>query len=53
VTLLQYNPNRRDSAPPFGRLGGLVIVQNRETQFDAPLYRAIASSAAYLNSGKS
>ena len=28
-------------------MGGLVIVQNRETQFDAPLYRAIASSAAY------
>jgi glycosyltransferase involved in cell wall biosynthesis len=25
----------------------LVIVQNRETQFDAPLYRSIASSAAY------
>jgi DNA-binding transcriptional MerR regulator len=28
-------------------LGGLVIVQNRETQFDAPLYRVIAGSAAY------
>jgi glycosyltransferase involved in cell wall biosynthesis len=28
-------------------LGGLVIVQNRETQFDAPLYRSIASSGAY------
>lgn len=47
MTLLQYNPNRRDSAAPFGRLGGLVIIQNRETQFDAPLYRAIASTAAY------
>lgn len=28
-------------------MGGLVIVQNRETQFDAPLYRAMASSAGY------
>ena len=47
MTLLQPNPNRRDSSAPLGRLGGLVIVQNRETQFDAPLYRSIASSAAY------
>jgi len=47
VTLLQPNPNRRDSSAPLGRLGGLVIVQNRETQFDAPLYRSIASSGAY------
>ena len=47
MTLLQYHANRRDSVAPLGGLGGLVIVQNRETQFDAPLYRAIASSAAY------
>ena len=47
MTLLQPNPNRRDSSAPLGRLGGLVIVQNRETQFDAPLYRSIASSGAY------
>ena len=47
MTLLQPIPNRRDSAAPIERLGGLVIVQNRETQFDAPLYRSIASSAAY------
>ncbi len=47
MTLLQHNPNRRDSSASLERLGGLVIVQNRETQFDAPLYRVIASSAPY------
>ncbi len=47
MTLLQPNPHRRESAAPYERLGGLVIVQNRETQFDAPLYRQIAQSATY------
>ncbi|MCX5945714.1 MAG: glycosyltransferase family 4 protein [Cyanobacteria bacterium] len=47
MTLLHNNPNRRDSSASLQRLGGLVIVQNRETQFDAPLYRAMASSTAY------